>query len=418
MTPLKRIAIAVCFALGAATASSVFVPEVVQAAEAKPKLSKAVASVLQKAQKAMVEKDFDTALAEIQKAEAIDKKAPHEQYQIDEFLGYILIQQKKYGEAAPVYERMLNSGLVPEEQVSDRMKAVSQMYFQEKQYQKSVEWAKKWLDKNGMNEDMGVLLGQAYYLLEDYRNAAATMTQVVDYLEQSNQEPKENYLQIVLSSYVKLDDRLALENSLKRIVRYYPKANYWETLLDIFRRKSNSERVTFGFYRLMNTVGVLKEKGEYMEMAQLGIEMGVPGESEKVVQQGISRGVLRSDDKTEQTRIDNLFAAAKKQAAADRASLAQQAKEAEKARQGQIDVGLGEAYLSYGQYEEAIAAIERGIKKGGVNDVDEAQISLGIAYLENGQKDRAREAFKAVKRESRWADLAELWDLHVQSLSS
>jgi Tfp pilus assembly protein PilF len=53
-----------------------------------------------------------------------------------------------------------------------------------------------------------------------------------------------------------------------------------------------------------------------------------------------------------------------------------------------------------------------------VNDVDEAQISLGIAYLENGQKDRAREAFKAVKRESRWADLAELWDLHVQSLSS
>lgn len=418
MTPLKRIAIAVCFALGAATASSFFVPEVVQAAEAKPKLSKAVASVLQKAQKAMVEKDFDTALAEIQKAEAIDKKAPHEQYQIDEFLGYILIQQKKYGEAAPVYERMLNSGLVPEEQVSDRMKAVSQMYFQEKQYQKSVEWAKKWLDKNGMNEDMGVLLGQAYYLLEDYRNAAATMTQVVDYLEQSNQEPKENYLQIVLSSYVKLDDRLALENSLKRIVRYYPKANYWETLLDIFRRKSNSERVTFGFYRLMNTVGVLKEKGEYMEMAQLGIEMGVPGESEKVVQQGISRGVLRSDDKTEQTRIDNLFAAAKKQAAADRASLAQQAKEAEKARQGQIDVGLGEAYLSYGQYEEAIAAIERGIKKGGVNDVDEAQISLGIAYLENGQKDRAREAFKAVKRESRWADLAELWDLHVQSLSS
>jgi tetratricopeptide (TPR) repeat protein len=415
MTRIKSIAIAISFAVGAVTTAALVAPQSVQAAEAKPKISRAVAEPLKKAQEAMTAKQFDAALAEIQKAQAVEKKSPLEEQQIDEFLGYVLIQQKKYGEAAVVYERMLNSGQLPPEQVSDRTKAVAQMYFQVKEYRKAADWAKKWLDSNPPNEDMGVLLGQAYYLLEDHKNAAATMSTVIENIEKAGQTPKENYYQVLLSAYAKLDDKQGIDNTLKRIVRYYPKPNYWENLLSSYRRKSNSDRVTFGYYRLMNEVGVLKDKGDYMEMAQLGIEMGVPGESQKVVQQGIESGVLKSDDKTEQGRYDRLLAAAKKQADADRASLAQQAKDAEKAAQGQADVGLGQAYLSYDQLDPAIAAMERGIKKPGVTDVDEAQISLGIAYLEKGQKEQAQQAFKAVKSGSKWAELADLWAVHAQS---
>jgi|JRYD01.1.fsa_nt_gb tetratricopeptide (TPR) repeat protein len=416
MTRVKSIAIAISLALGTVTASSVFVPQAVQAAE-PGKLSKAVAAPLQRAQKAMGEKDFDTALVEIQKAQAVEKKEPHEVYQIDEFLGYVLLQQKKYLEAAAVYERMLEAdlGLMSAEQVSNRTKAVAQIHFQEKEYRKAVEWAKRWMASYGLSEDMGVLAGQGQYLLEEYKDAADTMTQVIDQLESSNQQPNEGYYQVVISSYSKMNDRAGVENALKRVVRYYPKPNYWESLLETYRRKSNSERVTFGFYRLMNEVGVLKDKGDYMEMAHLGIEMGVPGESQQIMQKGMDTGVLKSDDKAEQGRYERLFADAKKQADADRASLAQQAKEAEKAAQGQADVGMGEAYLSYGQIDEAITSMERGIKKGGVTDVDEAQISLGIAYLEKGQKEQAQQAFKNVKPDSRWADLAELWAIYAQS---
>jgi tetratricopeptide (TPR) repeat protein len=421
MTRIKSIAIAISLAVGAVSTATVFVPAVVQAAEkepAKPKISKDVAGPLKKAQEAMGAKQFDVALAEIQKAQAVEKRNDADNYQIDEFLGYILVQQKKYGEAAVVYERMLNSPLMPPEQAGDRTKAVAQMYFQVKDYKKASEWAKKWLDSNPPNEDMGVLLAQSYYLLEDHKNAATTMTTVVDNIEKAGQAPKENYYQIILSSYVKMNDKAGIENSLKRIVRYHPKPNYWENLLDSYRRKQNSDRVTFGYYRLMNDVGVLKDKGDYMEMAQLGIEMGVPGESQQIVEKGIQAGVLKSDDKTEQGRFDRLLAAAKKQSDADRASLAQQAKDAEKNPQGQIDVGLGQAYLSYGQVDEAITTIERGIKKGGVTDVDEAQISLGIAYLKKGATDQARQAFKAVKPDSKWADLAELWSLRSYTATS
>lgn len=415
MTRVRSIAVALSVAIGMTGAAALVVPVAAQAAEqpAKPKMSKAVAVPLQAAQKAMAAKQWDTALAEIKKAQAVEKKTPAEDYQIDEFLGYILVQQKKYGQAAPVFERMLNSGLVPAEQVDDRTKAVTQMYFQEKDYRKSAEWAKKWLAKNPNQEDMSVLLGQSYYLLEDYKNAASVMTGVVNNAERSG-TPKENYIQIVLSSQFKLDNKDGVAEALKKMVRYYPKPEYWENLTDIYRRKNNGDRVTLGFYRLMNDVGVLKDKGDFVEMSQLAIEAGVPGEAQQVMEKGIESGVLKSDDKTEQGRYTRLLDASKKQATSDRASLAQQAKEADKATQGQANVGLGQAYLSYGMYDEAIAALQNGLKKGGATDADEAQISLGVAYLKKGLKDQARQAFKAIKPESKWADLAALWTIRTQ----
>lgn len=414
MTRVRSIAVALSVAIGMASTAAVLAPATVLAAEqAKPKMSKAVAVPLQAAQKAMAAKQWDTALAEIKKAQAVEKKTPAEDYQIDEFLGYVLVQQKKYSQAAPVFERMLNSGLVPPDQVDERTKAVAQMYFQEKEYKKSADWAKKWLASHPGQEDMAVLLGQSQYLLEDYKSAASTMAGVVANAEKAGQTPKESYIQIVLSSHFKVDNKEGVADALRKMVRYYPQPQYWDNLVDIYRRKQTSDRVTLGFYRLMNDVGILKDKGDYMEMSQLAIEAGVPGEAEQIMQKGMENGTLKSDDKTEQGRYNRLLDAAKKQAAADRSSLAQQAKDAEKASQGQASVGLGQAYLSYGMYDEAIAAIQAGLKKGGVTDADEAQISLGLAQLKKGQKDAARQTFKAVKADGKWADLASLWAIRT-----
>jgi tetratricopeptide (TPR) repeat protein len=414
MTRARSIALALTLAMGAVSAAALLPAATAQAAEPAGKVTtKAVAEPLKKAQEAMKNKQWDAALTEIKKAQAAEKKTPFETYQIDEFLGYVLIQQKKFGEAAPVFERMLTTGFVPPEQVDDRMKTVAQLYFQVKDYKKSIEWAKKWLEKHPGQEDISVLLGQSYYVTNDYKNAATTMMGVVNASEKGGRTPQENWLQIVLSSQFKLDNKDGIAEALRKLVRYYPKPEYWENLLDLSRRKDTSDRVTLGYYRLMNDVGTLKQADDYVEMAQLAIDAGVPGEAQSIVEKGVQGGTLKSDDKTTQGRYDRLLAGAKKSVASDKPQLPQLAKEAEKATQGQADVALGQAYLSYGMFDEAIAALQRGIKKGGVTDVDEAQISLGIAYLRKGQKDQARQAFKAVKAESKWHALGELWELRA-----
>lgn len=416
----RSATVAFSLALGLAAAIVVSSPPAAYAADAKTdqkeqKVGAKVGKPLKAAQEAMQAKDWPTALAKIKEAQAVEKKTPFEEYQIDEFLGYIHIQQKQYSDAAMVFERMLNSGQVPEDQVDERTKTVAQLYFQVKDYRKAADWAKKWVDKNPDQEDMSLLLGQAYYLLNDYKNSVAVMSGIINNAERAGRKPDENWLEILLSSEFKLDNKEGVAEALKKSVHHYPKPERWENLLDIYARAADrSDRVTLGFYRLMADVNVMKRAGDYMEMAQLALEAGVPGEAEQILEKGKAGGLLEGVDKTEQGRYDRLLASAKKQAAADRAALPSLAKEAEKAPKGQADVALGQAYLSYGQFEEAVAALQRGIKKKeGVTDPDEAQVSLGIALMKKGDMDQARQAFSAVKDDSKWGDLADLWELRT-----
>jgi tetratricopeptide (TPR) repeat protein len=419
MTRVRSIAVAISLAFGTIVPAVTLLAPAAQAAEDKGGgnkiTTKEVAKPLKAAQEAMQKKQWDAALTAIKQAQAVEKKTPFEAYQIDEFMGYVLIQQKKFGEAAPVFERMLNSGLMPADQVDERTKTVAQLYFQVKDYNKAATWSKKWLEKHPNTEDMGILLGQSQYLLNDYKGAAATMTTVVNNAEKAGRKPDENWIQIVMSSHFKQDNKDGIGDALKKMVRYYPKPEYWDNLLDIYRRKEGGDRVTLGYYRLMNDVGVLKDAPDYVEMAQLAMDAGVPGEAQEMVQKGIQSGVLKSDDKTVQGRYDRLLAGAKKQSDLDKSQLNQLQAEADKAASGQASVGLGQAYLSYGELDKAIAAMEKGISKGSVTDIDEAQVSLGIAYLKKGMKDKAREAFKAVKNGSKWSDLAELWSIRTQT---
>lgn len=204
--------------------------------------------------------------------------------------GYVLLQQKKFREAAPVFERTLNSGFLPADRVDDRTKTVAQLYS---------TLGRKWLEKHPNDIDVRVLLGQSYYLLNDFTNAATTMTTVVNQAERTGQTPKEEWLQIILTSHFTLNNQEGRAEGLKKMVRYHPNAEYWGNPLDLYRRSDPSDRITLGYYRLMDEVGVLEDKDDYVEMAQLAMDANVPGE-QRIVEKGFKNGTLKSTNTTEQ----------------------------------------------------------------------------------------------------------------------
>ena len=175
MTRARSIALALTLAMGAVSRTGPVVPTAQAAEPGQQGHDQGGRRAVEEGAGSDEEQAVGRCAGRDQAGPGVEKKTPFEAYQIDEFLGYVLIQQKKFGEAAPVFERMLNSGFLPPEQVDDRTKTVAQLYFQVKDYKKSAEWAKKWLDKHPGQEDMAVLLGQSYYLMNDYKNAAATM---------------------------------------------------------------------------------------------------------------------------------------------------------------------------------------------------------------------------------------------------
>lgn len=417
MSMLRNILAAVGLVTSAAVGLSVTSVGTVMAADqgSGKTIGKNVAVPLKAAQDATKKQQWGVALDELKKAQAVQGKTPYEEYQIDNFLAYVLFSQKKMGEAAVVYERLLNSGQMPPAEVDGRTKSLAQMYFQLKQYDKSAKWSKQLLDKNPGQQDVAVVLGQSYYLANDCKNAAATMNALVTSTERAGQTPKEDWLRMVQDCQNKLGNKEGASDALRKIVRHFNKPDDWNALLTTSRGR-HSDQVSLGYFRLMRDAGVLKRDKDYFEFAQLAMDekVGNAGvEAQQIVEEGISKGILTSSDKAMQGRYDRLLEAAKQRAAASKASLPALAKQTEAAQNGQADVNLGLAYIGAGDYDQAIAALQRGIKRGGVTDIDQAQTNLGYAFLKKGQKDQARTAFRAVKKESEWSGLAELWLLRA-----
>ena len=163
----------------------------------------------------------------------------------------------------------------------------------------------------------------------------------------------------------------------------------------------------------MLSVGTMKTPEEYFGLAQLANNAGFPGEGLSVLNTGTAKGVLGAA--AGKDREERLRASISKLADADKAALPALDKKARAAATGQDDVSLGEAYMGYERYPEAIEALERGIKKGGLKKPDQAQIALGLSYLRSGQTEKARSAFKQVSGESELGRLASLWVLHANA---
>lgn len=384
-------------------------------AMAQEKISPKVAKPMKAAQEAIQKKQWDAALAKIDEADKVAGKSAFDQFQINEFKGYVLLQQRKYADVARIYEANLNSGKLPPEQVDDRLKALVQLNTATKNYPKVIEFGDRLMKTGAVDTDSRVLVAQAHYLTKDYKPAISIMQGAVRSAEQSGKTVDENWLQLIRSSQQNLGDTAGAAETMEKLIRLYPKPEYWDFLLSSRMKQKNSDRVQLNLYRLAGQVGVLNSPDEYVEMTEMLLEAGLPGEAKSIMQAGYDAKAFDTSDKTRADRYQKRLDDAKAAAAKDQQSLPAIEKDAQKAPTGQGDVALGLAYSSFGQYDKAAEALSRGLTKGGVRDPQQAQIMLGIANLKLGKKADAIKAFEQVKDDPAMADVARLWALVARS---
>ncbi len=386
-----------------------------QAPAQQEKVSAKVVKPLKAAQEALQKKEWEQALARLAEADAVQGKTAFDQFVINEFRASALIALQRYAEAAPIYEQNFNSGKVPPAEVNDRLKRLTQLNAQIKNWPKVADFGSRWIKAGNKDADIEFIVGQAYFLQQDYKNALVNIEGAVKTAQESSRTPEENWLQMQQICYVKLNDAEGASRSVKQLLRYYPKPDYWDRLLSTRLTQRASDRVMLNLYRLANEVGVLKEPDEYLEMTEMLLDAGLPGEAKSVMEAGYRAKVFETEDKSRADRYSRRLNDAKAAAARDQQSLPTIEKEAQKSATGQGNVALGMAYSSFGQYDKAVPALAQGLQKGGVRDPDQAQIMLGIANLKLGKKAEAVKAFEAVADSSELNDVAELWILAAQS---
>lgn len=382
-------------------------------AEGKPTNSAKLAKPLKEANDDIKAKKFADAIAKLKDAENIAGKSPYDQHLINDMLTFAYIKTQDLGDAAKTMEAEIDDGFTPQADMPQKVRGLAEINYQLKNYDKAIEFGNRAI-KGGFGDDqIRTLVGQAYYLKGDWKGTLKFEEGLADGQIKAGETPKNETLQLILSACVKLNDSGCETHALEMIVTYYPKPDYWYQLLYTLRQQtSGNDANTLQTYRLMSEVDVLKSADDYSEMAQLALEAGSPGEEQHVLEKGLAKNVFT--DQRVKERNQRLLENAKKAAASDQASLAKQERDADAAPTGQKNVAVGLAYLGYGQYDKSVDELSKGLSKGGVKDMTQAQLLLGIAQLKAGHKDDAVKSFHAVKGDAALERLASLWSLHAK----
>jgi tetratricopeptide (TPR) repeat protein len=207
-----------------------------------------------------------------------------------------------------------------------------------------------------------------------------------------------------------------MKTGLYDLIRLTNKTSYWNNLIRLERQDEREDNNTRMIYRVMYDTNSMNADTDYIEMAQLLGDAGLPGEAEAVLEKAMSSGVIKDEHKERTTR---LLAALKTRADADKKGLPALDAEATKNPAGQLDVKLGEVYFGAGDYQNAATAITRGIGKGQVKQMDEAYVYLGradAALKNNAEAKKAFEKLKSVPNIS--PRVLKLWELYSDKLGA
>jgi tetratricopeptide (TPR) repeat protein len=383
----------------------------------KPTVSRQIGKELQQAQKDDQSGHFKEALDQLDKANAYAKKTPYDKHVINELSRYAYIKTHDYKSAVPGMEALIDDGFTDPAEVKELVKNLSVIEYQLKNYDKAIEYGERAIKGGYPDATTYTLVSQSYYLKGDFKGTLRFTRNRVDEEVKSGETPKEPELELILSSCVKLMDQQCETRALERMVTYYPKPDYWQNLITTMynsKQAENNDSDMLNIYRLANDVGALKEPREYNDMAQLSLELGLPGEAQRVLEKGFGQNVFT--DQHARERAQRLLDKAKRGAASDEASLPRLQSQAASAATGNPEVALGAAYLSYQKYDQAVTALQQGIAKGGLKDAAQAQLMLGIAELKAGNRDAAVKSFHEVKTtDPVMQRLANLWAVRAHS---
>jgi hypothetical protein len=379
------------------------------AAQGTPAAREQVGRPVQAAEQLLKQKKLKEALAKLREADAVPNKSPYEIYVIEATRAAVDLDAADDPAAIKALEAALSTGILPPAEAVQRVATMAQLAYRIKDYPAVVTYAERYYNEGGGDPAPRLLMAQAYYLRDDFADAAKTSRLVLQDAEKAGKPPSETVLQMLASSEFKQGNEAGYRAALTRLVAAYPKRQYWIDLLAAVQRKPGfaGGRLALDLDRLRAATGAMDRPDQYMEAAQLALQAGLPGDAKAFLDKGYAAGILGKGAEAE--RQKRLAEMARSQSVEDVKGLAELPKEAEGAATGLPWVRLGEAYAGYGRYDEAISALQKGIAKGGLDYPDDARLHLGIAYINAKRAEKAKATLSAVRAADGAQDLAQLW---------
>lgn len=354
------------------------------------------------------------ALAKAREADAVGGKNPAEQLMIDRMKGAAAQRAGDNATAIAAFESAMASGRLSGAEQAQIAESIAFAYSQQKNFAKAGDWANRAKAAGGNSASLNQLIAYLQSQSGDYNQIFKDAQAQVNAAEQAGRRPGEDDLLRLADAAKRLNNNAAYSHALEKLVLYYPKKEYWSAhLVSLQRKPGFADRLSLDLMRLKLANGLITKTDDFMEMAQLSLQAGLPVEAKTIVDKGYASGALGTGEQA--ARHQRLRDLVLKQLAESAAGIDKEAADAAAAKDGNELVKVGTIYASMGQYDKAVDLIEKGIAKGGLKRPEDARLRLALA-LAQSPKTRAKglHMLRSVSGNDGTADVARLYAVVVQ----
>ena len=352
------------------------------------------------------------ALAKVREAEAAGGKTAAESLMIDRMKAAAAQRAGDTGTTIQALESLYGKvGGGEQGQVAEQLASA---YASARDNAKAAQWVQKAQAAGNNSASLKQLQAYLQGNSGDYGAIAKEAAAAVAAAESAGRRPEENDLLRLADAQARTSNTAGQAATLEKLLFNYPKKDYWSIYLGRLPRKAGySGRMNLDVMRLRLATGSLEKTDDFMEMAQLALQAGLPAEGKAIVDKGFASGALGTGAEAE--RHKRLRDLANKQEAEAKASIEQRATAAAALKDGNDLVQIGYAYATMGEADKGVKRIEQGIAKGGLKRADDAQLRLGMALLQAKNKAKAVQVLRGVKGSDGTADIGRLWALYANT---
>ena len=326
-------------------------------------------SALGKATDFVNDGEDEKALPEIEKILGQKKVSPYAEAFAQQLLGRIYWDQDKEAEALAAMSRAVELDSLPNNAHYALMYQIAQMQVQAEQYEAALATLDRFkTETGGESADQMALLGNIYYRLDKFQEAADTMKRAIA----STNEPKESWNQILMASLAELDQFGAAADVLKEQLAKTP--NDIKLIKQLASLYVNDDKYPEAIALLTKAKdqGLITSSEDYVQLTKLYANADKPKEAAAVLKEGITKGVVKPN-----YEINKLLGDVCSQAEDDPCAIEAYTLASSQAPDGNVDYQLGFMLFYADRGAEAKVALERAIKKGGLRQEGEAYILLG-----------------------------------------
>ncbi|WP_229518303.1 lipopolysaccharide assembly protein LapB [Massilia sp. PAMC28688] len=366
---------------------------------------------LQAAQKMISQGNARGALSELRKLDGVSGKSANESYLIERVRASAASSAGDYDTAARSFETLIASGRLSASESAKFSEGLVGIYMRAKEYGKANAAIQKALAKGDDARLRGYLV-QNYISMGNNNEAMRLIQSDLQRAEKSGRAPQEDQLKMLANLQNMKGDKEGYVKTIEKLAQHYPQPSYWADLLNRVTGKAGfSSRLSADVLRLRLANNQLKKPNEYMELAQLALRDGAPGEAVKIIKKGYDDKVLGvGGDAARHQRLKDL---ADKSLAEQTRDLAATEAALIKANDQDGLVKLGYSLVHSGQADKGLKMMEAAIKAGGLKYPEDAKLHLGQAYATAGKKQQAIATLKTVGGKDGAADLARYWIMAI-----